>query len=123
MKADVEDLLGSAAISESVILLHDTANEVVRAGIDAVDLATYPKVAHADFDFVAGYLFREESLRDEIWGGLGVIIADGATSRPDGFDPRQERIHETASILREHRDRAAGGLAKRVRGRLAGRER
>jgi spermidine synthase len=120
VKADVEDLLSSPAIAQTTILLHDAANEVVRAGLDAVDLDAYRKVVHVDYDFVAGYVFREQSLRDEIWGGLGLILVDEANGRPEGRPARQQRIYETASILREHRDGRAP-VAARVRARLAAR--
>ena len=42
---DVEDLLDSRAAAHTVILIHDTANERVRRGLDAVHFAAWPKVA------------------------------------------------------------------------------
>jgi len=125
VRRDIEDLLASPAIGETVILLHDSANEEVRRGMDAADLDSHPKVVHADFDFVAGYVFREPSLEHEIWGGLGVILVDATAPREPGLPARQRRIVETATLLREARDqRLSPGLARlgaRVRGRLAGR--
>jgi hypothetical protein len=123
VRRDIEDLLASPAIAQTVILLHDSANEEVRRGMDAADLDSHAKVAHADFDFVAGYVFRDPSLEHEIWGGLGVILVDAASPRASGEPARQRRIVETATLLREARDRRLGTgarLGARVRGRLAG---
>lgn len=118
VRRDIEDLLASPAIGATVIVLHDTANEEVRRGIDAADLDSHPKVVHADFDFVAGYVFRDPSLADEIWGGLGVILVDQGSPREPGARARQERIFETATLLREARDRRSRSGLDRVRGRL-----
>jgi hypothetical protein len=123
VRTDIEDLLDSPAIGRTVILLHDTANEEVRRGMDAVDLDRYPKVSHADFDFVAGYVFREPSLKDEIWGGLGVILVDDGNPRSSSVPARQERIVETATLLREARDARVGGSAPGRGIRAAVRER
>ena len=48
-------------VSEAVILLHDTANEEVREGLEAIDFSAWPKVAAVDLDFVPGYLVRVEA--------------------------------------------------------------
>ena len=123
VRRDVEDLLDSPAIGRTVILLHDTANEEVRRGIDAVDLDRYPKVTQADFDFVAGYVFREASLRDEIWGGVGVILVDEGNPRSPDLPARQQRMVETATLLREARDVRVGGrpLGRGIRTALSAR--
>ncbi len=121
VRRDLEDLLASPAIGRTTILLHDTANEEVRAGIDAVALEAFPKVVHADFDFVAGYLFKEPALRDEIWGGLGIVLVDDSATREPGSPARQQRIHETASILREHRNRSWSWRVNRARSLLEAR--
>lgn len=118
VRRDIEDLLASPAVGTTVILLHDSANEEVRRGMDAADLDSHPKVVHADFDFVAGYLFRDPSLANELWGGLGAILVDRDAPREPGAPARQERIFETAALLREVRDRRSGSGLERVRGRL-----
>ena len=68
VRRDVEDLLASGAVTNTVILLHDTSNEEVREGLEAVDYGAYPKVAAVDLDFVPGYLVRADRFRHEIWG-------------------------------------------------------
>src|SRR3954471_20197313 len=45
---DMRDLLDSPALAQSVILAHDTANPMVREGLDRVHYAGYPKVAYVE---------------------------------------------------------------------------
>jgi hypothetical protein len=104
VKQDLEDLLASPAVGKTIILLHDTANETVRAGIELVPLEAYPKVAYVDLDLVAGYMFREPELLHELWGGLGLVVVDGA--RLGYFAPsvRQQRYYEAGPLLSIARD-------------------
>jgi hypothetical protein len=73
VQRDVEDLLSSPSVGRSVILLHDTLNERVRAGLDAVDYGSFAKVSFVDLDFLPGQILRKEE-GDEPWCGLGVIL-------------------------------------------------
>ncbi|MDQ2911485.1 MAG: class I SAM-dependent methyltransferase [Actinomycetota bacterium] len=104
VRRDILDLLESPALGRSLILLHDTANEVVRAGIEAVSFGAYPKVAYVELDFVAGYLFRQPSLLHELWGGLGLVVVDA--SRLAYFAPavRQQRYYELGKLMPALRD-------------------
>jgi Methyltransferase domain len=104
VKKDMEDLLASDAIRSTVIVAHDTMNEVVRDGLERVRYADFPKVAYVELDMVAGYMFQEESLRNELWGGLGLVLVDG--SQATGTDPRQDRYYEAFRLIRATRDRA-----------------
>src|SRR3954468_198461 len=74
VRRDVEDLLASAAVRRTVILLHDTANEQVRRGLRGVDFARHPKVRLVDLAFVE--LQRSTGALREEWGGLGLIVVD-----------------------------------------------
>ena len=74
VQRDVEALLGSTAVIETVILLHDTANEGVRQGIRSGHPERHGKVVYADLSFVP--TFDPESPVSEAWGGLGLIIVD-----------------------------------------------
>jgi hypothetical protein len=125
VRRDAEDLLASPAISRTVILFHDTANEEVRRGIDAVDFDAHEKVVHVEPDFVAGSLFSAPELENEIWGGLGLVLVDAGSPRTAGATAIQQRIVPTAGLLREARDRSArsplGRLRAAVRTRLPGR--
>jgi hypothetical protein len=73
-RQDVEDLLSSPSVDRAVILLHDTLNERVRAGLEEIDYASFPKVTFVDLDFVPGLVRSEGALKDDFWSGLGLIV-------------------------------------------------
>jgi hypothetical protein len=104
VRRDIEDLLDSRALAHSVILIHDTANEEVRRGVDSVHFAAWPKVAHVELDWVPGRLFAEDGLRNELWFGLGLVLVDSsqlAYGRPSVY---QQRYHPAAQLLAQARD-------------------
>lgn len=78
-RRDVEDVLGSPAVSRTAILIHDIVNERVRAGVEAVDFSAFPAVRHVDFDLLSGHMWRDESLDGRLWGGFGLVLT--------GWDP------------------------------------
>jgi hypothetical protein len=80
VRRDLDDLLSSPAIADTAIIIHDTSNEQVRSGLDAVRYAAYPKVAHVNLDFVPGYMFRDPDHLHELWGGLGLVIVEATRS-------------------------------------------
>ena len=71
VRRDVEDLLNSPSTSETLIVMHDTMNEVVRAGLEEVEFEAWPKVAYVEMDLVAGDMFREPTLLGELWEASG----------------------------------------------------
>jgi len=75
---DVEDLLSSPSVEESVIVLHDTLNERVRTGLEAIDYGKFDKVSFVDLDFLPGCVFREGPWKGEAWCGLGLIATGQA---------------------------------------------
>jgi predicted O-methyltransferase YrrM len=105
VKKDMEDLLVSDAIQRTVIVAHDTINEVVRDGLERVRYEDFPKVAYVELDMVAGHLFQEPALLNEMWGGIGLVVVD-ASQTADG-DPRQSRYYEAFQITRAMRDQGA----------------
>ena len=109
---DVHDLLRSPAVARTIIVLHDTMNEAVRAGLERVRYGTYPKVAYVELDLVPGYMFREPTLLHELWGGLGLVVADSSRAAYFSGGPRQKRYYEAHGLVREARrlvtDREAG---------------
>jgi hypothetical protein len=109
VRADVMALLTSPAIADTVIVMHDIANERVRAGLDAVPYDAFPKVAHVDLDFVPGYMGRDR-FTGELWGGLGLIVV--AADRPAyGSGPAVQTIrHHGGELLAIARD-VVGGRA------------
>ena len=123
VRKDVQDLLRSKSVGTTVILLHDTLNESVRAGLESVEYAAFEKVQYVDLDFVPGRVMREGPQRDEYWSGLGLIVtasaalptwprayrtpevydafsrarvAEGASSTPLGHEQRIELEREVA---------------------------
>ncbi len=111
VRRDIEDLLDSAALARTVILIHDTANERVRRGVDAVRFAAWPKVAHVELDWIPGQLFAAPGLRNELWYGIGLVIVD--VTRP---------AYLSGSVY-EQRYRPAGPLLAQIRDLVAERER
>jgi hypothetical protein len=104
VQKDLEDLLDSPAIGNTVIVIHDINNPIVRAGVDAVRYGTYPKVAQVELDCVPGYVFAMPALRHELWGGLGLIRVDAQRDSYDGLSPMQQLYYPAAPLLEEMRD-------------------
>jgi hypothetical protein len=104
VRQDVEDLLNSGAVTQTVILIHDVNNETVRAGLNMVHYTAWPKVAHVDLDFIPGYMSREERLRHELWGGLGLVIVDSTRLAYTAGPVMQDRYYSAASLLADARD-------------------
>lgn len=84
VEQDVRDLLASDAVNSTVIMFHDTLNDEVRAGLQRIDVASEPKIAHFDLDLVTGRLNYGGVFHHQLWGGLGLMVVD-----PDraGNDP------------------------------------
>jgi hypothetical protein len=121
VRRDLEDLLASPAVGRTLILVHDTANEQVRAGVERIDLDRVAKVAYADLDAVSGKLFRAPALRNQLWGGLGLVVVDDGRARSPAEPARDQRFVATATLLREARARRVGRLraaAARIRTRI-----
>lgn len=112
VRRDLDDLLSSPAVADSVIVIHDVTNEQVRSGLDAVRYEAYPKVAHVNLDFVPGYMFRDPNHRHELWGGLGLVVVDATRS---AYFP-------SAPVI-ENRYYEAGHLYPQIRDLVAARER
>jgi Methyltransferase domain len=104
VRRDLEDLLNSRALRRTVILIHDTANELVRSGVDAVHFPAWPKVAHVELDFVPGQLFSEPALRNELWCGLGLVVVDASRLAYQNGAVYQQRYYPAASLLADARD-------------------
>jgi methyltransferase family protein len=74
VRADLETLLSSPCMERTVILLHDSLDERVRAGLEQVDYGSYSRVTFVDLDFVPGRVYREGPQEDEFWYGLGLVV-------------------------------------------------
>jgi hypothetical protein len=73
-RADLEDLISSPSTSQTVILIHDTLNERVRAGVEQGNLEGSKKVKLFDLDFVPGRIYRTGPLENELWCGFGIVV-------------------------------------------------
>lgn len=103
VRRDLEDLLDSSALTRGVILIHDTANERVRRGVESVRFSAWPKVTHVDLDWVPGRLFAEPGLRNELWYGLGLVQVDAA-ALVYGNPAYEQRYRPWGPLMAEVRD-------------------
>jgi hypothetical protein len=104
VRQDLEDLLNSRALRRSVILIHDTANERVRQGVDAVRFGAWPKVSHVELDWIPGQVFAEPALHNELWYGLGLVLVDVERLAYANGPVYEQRYHPAAPLLVEARD-------------------
>lgn len=121
---DLRVLLDAPCTARAVILVHDSMNEEIRAGIEKAGLEDYEKVVYFEPDFVPGYIYRVGAARHTVWGGLALIICESRRSQAYASSVRQwryyepyEAIHRLRAHLREG-SRPAGSLRERVERRL-----
>jgi hypothetical protein len=125
-RRDVNDLLASDAISQTVILAHDSLNPEVRRGLEEVEYDDNDKVAFVDLDFVGGYVPAEPPEKGECWGGLALIIVDvdgrfgpAHAGRRPRMEPLSKLIWPTAEALRAPQstpEPSPGGDEEHLRG-------
>ena len=101
---DLRALLDAPCTARAVILVHDSMNEEIRAGLEKVGLEGYQKVVYFEPDFVPGYIYRVGAARHAVWGGLGLIICDTRRSHAYANSIRQWRYYEPYDAI--HRLRA-----------------
>jgi hypothetical protein len=104
VERDVRDLLSSDAIRRTLILVHDTMNDDVRAGLNRIDYAADPKVVHAELDLVAGHLSFGGSFHHELWGGLGLILVDDRAEPAGGDAEHSDTFYELYELIAPVRD-------------------
>jgi hypothetical protein len=92
--ADLTTVLRSPATDRSVILVHDSMNAEVRAGIESVGVDAYEKVVYLELDFVPGYIYRQGAARGSAWGGLALVLTDSRRSADYAESVRQTLYHE-----------------------------
>jgi hypothetical protein len=115
VRRDLSELLSSPALGRTLVLVHDTANERVREGVDAARVDRFAKVVHVDLDAVAGAMYRAPEIRHELWGGLGLILVDADEPRGADQSAHDDRRYPTAALLRQARALRAGGPRARLR--------
>jgi hypothetical protein len=104
VRSYIEALLDSPAICDTAILIHDSSNERVREGLDAIHFAAWPKVAFVELDLLAGYMMREVRLRHEIWGGLALVMVDSTRRAYHGGSIVGDRCYPAAELLAAARE-------------------
>jgi Methyltransferase domain len=97
VELDIRQLLDSPAVGRTVIVMHDSMNEEVRRGMDAVDYDAWPKVRFVHLDAVAGYAFNAP-LAGELWGGLAMIVVDAEHPR-DPAESAQTPLYQPTQPL------------------------
>jgi hypothetical protein len=104
VRHDLQALLESAACRRTVVLVHDTANEDVRRGIEELDLPSHPKVALALPDFFPGTLVVKDHVYSrQCWNGLGLLMIEAGREPGPAF---VDAVHEPIPLLyRLARDR------------------
>lgn len=110
VRRDLEDLLDSRAVDKTVILVHDTLNERVRAGLREVDFDR-EKVTHVELDFVVGQLWDGGPFDHDLWGGLGLVVTGLDFIRPASTDVR--RPYEAVDVYSTFRRAVKGGGGER----------
>jgi hypothetical protein len=128
VRRDVEDLLASPALSRTLIVLHDTANAEVRAGLNSIEYAAWPQLTWVDLDWIPGFRFREGPIRGEAWGGLGIMVADAEHGPAAGPAIVASYAYPAAAVLAAYSSDARKGAsngrdAQALRGRIAELER
>jgi hypothetical protein len=101
---DLQTLLDSPCTARAVILLHDSMNEEIRAALESFGLEHHERIVYYELDFVPGYVYREGSARNAVWGGLALILCDTARSAAYSPSPRQWRYHEPYGAIHRMRD-------------------
>jgi hypothetical protein len=104
--ADLRALLASPAARRTVILVHDSMNAEVRAGIESVGLDDCRHVVYYEPDFVTGYVYREGAAANTAWGGLALVITGAERSPAYADSARQPLYHEPFEALQRLRAEA-----------------
>ncbi|MCW2975164.1 MAG: hypothetical protein JWM06_445 [Actinomycetia bacterium] len=108
---DIGEVLSSTAFS-GVMLIHDTFNPEVRAGVELVRPEQFPYVRYVDLDFVTGILIRRPGeAQNEMWGGLGLIVVDRfdqlgqiTSGALEGAGPWQDKSYDVFGFVKPVRD-------------------
>ena len=98
-----------------MIVLHDTFNGEVRAGITDVDFAAYPAVALVELDMTGGYMARTGPFAGQLWGGIGLVVVDPDAERRTGL--YNQYLYDSWSMVARARRRT--GPRRRRRAVLA----
>jgi hypothetical protein len=96
VRADLLAVLDAASTRRTVILLHDTANPEVLAGLRSIDLDFHPRVVYHELALLAGYEFADGPFAGQMWGGLGLIVTGDRATDGYGETPAQTLYRKRA---------------------------
>jgi hypothetical protein len=105
---DLKALLASPAARRTVILVHDSMNAEVRAGIESVGLDSHRHVVYFELDFVPGYVYRVGAAANTAWGGLALVVTGDERSPGYAESARQPLYHEPFQALQRLRAERLG---------------
>lgn len=82
-----------------VIVMHDSSNPAVRAGILAAGWQDCPHAHALDVDFVPGLLHHRKDIRNQLWGGMavGLLLPE---RRIGPLDLRADFAHTLEAVQR-----------------------
>jgi hypothetical protein len=103
VRGDLVSLLDSPSTARSAILVHDTMNAEIRAGVESLHLDDYAKIVYYELDFVPGYMYHEGACSGAVWGGLGLVLTDVDRSPGYPLGPRQTRYYEPFPLMQRLR--------------------
>ena len=140
VRADIETLLASPAVTRTAILVHDSFSPWVREGVARAGAVDHPKVVLCQLDFVPGGVWTDGPFENQMWGGLALVLVDdrppdrpldriqlwldGPRSAPAGFDAWETviRAEPVVAAMRKGGDATAlDRLRLRLRRLLRGR--
>lgn len=108
-RRDMEDVLASDAVTNTLILAHDSLNPEVRRGLDQVDYDSIDKVAWVELDFVGGYVPAEPPLQGECWGGLALVVVDAEGRFGAAHNGRRPQMVTLPELVWERAAQIRGG--------------
>ena len=114
VRRDVEALLASPSVSRTIVMAHDTLHPHVRAGLERIG-KDGGKVTFVDLDFVQGVVASEGEFKDELWGGLGLIVVGWELGELTGHRAYEAPLVYEAFVRGDlDRDAPLGPGAKRI---------
>jgi hypothetical protein len=123
VRADLINLLESAAVAATAIVVHDTMNEEVRSGVESVAFERFPKVGYVDLDFLTGYMARNGPFAGELWGGLGLVLVDAGGAARRGESIWEGHRYDARTMVRRAALRPLRTAPRRALQRVRGRGR
>lgn len=112
VRRDLEDLLASPSTEHTVIMIHDTINERVRAGLEEIPWDAFDTLSFVDLDFLVGPPVSRGGVRGAVVGRLRSCRHRGCLPRTVDDARRQltkRRTFSTPSSRPEPGGRPPGG--------------